>query len=543
MLRLHPPTLAELDQRILLARDAPLSYRSEAVGVTLSAADSTVEMQVPTDYVVGEWEVELGRGEACYLAARSALERWEQFPGELVEIHPAHAPIASGTVVALSARAAPFHMDLACRIVGKVESESGDGSLAVRRFGFSYGTIEGHVERGEEMFLIEHRGSDDVVTYRILAISRSAHPLAWILQPWIRSLQRRFGRLSSAAMRRACDSPADLPAPRELRRRPSFGLPWIGALIFAAITLSLTPSLAATLLAFAPLVVLPAARALLPGGWLRSATASATWLGCATALALAPALGTGLVAALFTLPWLIATGAVAIRAIHAIVGGRRESHAEFSTLLGLILLPVGSAWATMFRFGSWPGGFPDPVPLLTALHFHYAGAVLPIVLGRAVAATAPRLVRPLALAWLGLTSAVAVGISFSPLLEGLSAVALLALAAVVAGFQLRAGLRTRSALGGFLLVIGSAALLSGIALAGTYAIAEALGAARGAEEYSGGGLLGWGQMVPWHGTTMAVGFALCSVLGWDAARESSPASASESAPQSSTDELRDLGRS
>ena len=84
------------------------------------------------------------------------------------------------------------------RIVYLVE-ESGE----VERFGFGYGTLPGHGERGEERFSVEWRREDGSVHYDVLAFSRPKHPLAWIGYPFVRSLQRRFARDSRREMVRA----------------------------------------------------------------------------------------------------------------------------------------------------------------------------------------------------------------------------------------------------------------------------------------------------------------------------------------------------
>jgi hypothetical protein len=118
-------------------------------------------------------------------------------------------------------------------------------------------------------------------------------------------------------------------------------------------------------------------------------------------------------------------------------------------------------------------------------------------------------------------SAVAIGITLAPAIEAASALALISLAAAGGVLQLRAALRSESRLGSLLLASGSLALLAGLGLAGAYSVLEHLGGLRGEAEYSGGGILPWQLMVPWHGLTMAIGFALASVLGWDAARECS----------------------
>jgi len=516
MIRLRAPTDAELERRVRTADPMPYSFRAGVRGATAGAG-------IPADYGAGEWEIALGRGAPRFEAACAAIARFEHFPRELVRVHPADVPPRAGAVVALHARAGPFHADLACRIVATVDDSTGEGAERVRRRGFAYGTTEGHVERGEERFIIEHRTADDAVTYRIRAVSRPAHPIAWLAQPWVRSLQRRFGRLSAAALRRAVGAEGDLPLPRELARRPPAGLPWLGAAAFAIVALAISPPLADALVALAALVLLPAARALLPErwGWIRGATPTSLWFVAALLLAIAPALPSGWPAAAAAAPWFVATATAALLASRDLLtrGGRAPEDA--GAIAGLLLLPVGSLWSLFAHLGRWPGDFPPPIPALTAAHFHYAGAIAPLVLGRAAAALSPRLAAPFSALWVAGMTAVAIGITLSPALEAAAALALVALAAAGGALQLRASIRSRSRLGALLLALGGASLLVGLGLAATYALLEHRGALRGEEAYTGGGILTWQRMLLWHGTTMALGFALPSVLGWDATRECS----------------------
>ena len=73
----------------------------------------------------------------------------------------------------------------------------------MQRFGFAYGTLPDHAGSGEERFLVEWDRKDDSVWYGILAFSRPRHLLARIGYPWVRRVQKRFGRESAAVMRRA----------------------------------------------------------------------------------------------------------------------------------------------------------------------------------------------------------------------------------------------------------------------------------------------------------------------------------------------------
>ncbi len=57
------------------------------------------------------------------------------------------------------------------------------------RVGFAYGTLVGHPERGEELFLVE-RQADDSVTLTIRAFSRPARWYTRLAGPLYRLVQR-----------------------------------------------------------------------------------------------------------------------------------------------------------------------------------------------------------------------------------------------------------------------------------------------------------------------------------------------------------------
>ena len=90
----------------------------------------------------------------------------------------------------------------AARIVYVVDDRTSSPNSVTMRFGFAYGTLPGHVEMGEELFLVEWNRVSDAVTYRILAFSRPRHLLARLGQPLVRRLQQRFREDSAAAMLR-----------------------------------------------------------------------------------------------------------------------------------------------------------------------------------------------------------------------------------------------------------------------------------------------------------------------------------------------------
>jgi uncharacterized protein (UPF0548 family) len=176
--------------RAFPAAQAKLDLTYAAVGATMTTP--------PARYVVDHTRIKLGVGEKVFVAAKVALERWQQFRLGWLEASPEDTPIREGQVVAILARSIGLGWLNACRIVAVVNEDR-----PVNRFGFAYGTLPGHAGSGEERFLVEWDRQEGSVWYDILAFSRPRHLLARLGYPWVRRVQKQFGRESAAAMRRA----------------------------------------------------------------------------------------------------------------------------------------------------------------------------------------------------------------------------------------------------------------------------------------------------------------------------------------------------
>lgn len=176
--------------RRFLDEQSRLGFSYDAVGATFG--------DLPQGFVVDRTRIRLGEGEGVFHAAKVALARWDQFRLGWVQTCPEGVPIERGAVVAVLAKAMNLWWLNACRIIETVD-ESGE----ISRFGFSYGTLPEHAERGEERFLVEWHRSDDSVWFDILAFSRPKHPLVRLGYPVVRRTQKRFGREASAAMLRS----------------------------------------------------------------------------------------------------------------------------------------------------------------------------------------------------------------------------------------------------------------------------------------------------------------------------------------------------
>ena len=181
-----------------LAEQAALDFSYSAVGATAA--------EPPAGFTVDRTRIELGTGEAVFDAARAALRRWEQFRLGWVDVWSPETPLEVGRVVAILGRGAGLWWINSCRIVYTVD-ESGPCT----KFGFGYGTLPGHIARGEERFLVEWNRSTDQVAYDILAFSKPNHIATRLGYPFVRRSQKRFGRDSAAAMFRAVNATAKQP--------------------------------------------------------------------------------------------------------------------------------------------------------------------------------------------------------------------------------------------------------------------------------------------------------------------------------------------
>ena len=196
MLSLRKPSVESI--RPFLTAQAKLPFTYSAVGATAGTP--------PAGHVVDHTRIKLGEGEPAFHLAIASLRRWEPFRLGWVEAWSSETPIQSGEVVAVMGRAIGLWWLNACRIVYVVD-ESGP----ISKFGFAYGTLPGHVESGEERFLIEWNRGNDSVWYDILAYSRPNHILTRLGYPMVRRCQKRFGRDSAAAMYRAVNGATPIP--------------------------------------------------------------------------------------------------------------------------------------------------------------------------------------------------------------------------------------------------------------------------------------------------------------------------------------------
>jgi len=214
----------------------------------------------------------------------------------------------------------------------------------------------------------------------------------------------------------------------------------------------------------------------------------------------------GPAAASLAVPWLaVATllaGAALVRT------RRRGALALPATAVdaGFAYLPVAAVALVAFHADVtlW---FSAVVVRLTAVHFHYAGFVLPVVAGLTARSVGPRPRGFEGTLWVVVVgpALVGLGIAFSPLVEVLAVAAFTAAVALFAGYALRLAVPGRPRPQVALLTAAALALPVSMALALGYGVATYTGIPLGLDVTT---------MVALHGRLNAFVFGLCSVVGW-----------------------------
>jgi len=185
MFLLTKPSARQVQDFIDAHRDLPFSYTE--IGATLATP--------PQGYNLDHNRVQLGTGELCFTRAVTAIRSWKQFDLGWVQALPADTPIEVNAAVGVLARHFGFWSFNVSRVVYLIDEHG-----PIEKFGFAYGTLTTHVERGEERFTVEWHRDDDSVWYDILAFSRPNKAIVKVGSAYARRLQKRFAQDSLKVM-------------------------------------------------------------------------------------------------------------------------------------------------------------------------------------------------------------------------------------------------------------------------------------------------------------------------------------------------------
>ncbi len=185
MFTLFEPSETQIKNFLAAQRDLPFSYAE--VGASKD--------KIPSGYPINHYRIQIGNGADAFVRAKNAIQNWTMYQLEWTRLFPAAAPIAVGAVVCVVVNHRLCWSLNSCRIIYLTE-ESGE----IERYGFAFGTLPGHSEKGEERFAVEWNRADDTVWYELLAFARPHHILARIAFPFFGLFQRKFARDSGRAM-------------------------------------------------------------------------------------------------------------------------------------------------------------------------------------------------------------------------------------------------------------------------------------------------------------------------------------------------------
>jgi uncharacterized protein (UPF0548 family) len=195
-IRLRRPSEAEIAD--FLARD-DLAFSHPEVGAT-GELDAPLPDSLTPTYDLDHHRFPLGTGRELFERACGALGSWQQFEIPWLELHGGSSPVHRGQAVATLTRVLGLWFLNPCRVV---YARFPAANEAVDVCAFAYGTLEGHVECGEERFVVRYDPASGVVHYEVAAFSRPAVLLTRLGYPLARRLQRQFAAASAEAMTRA----------------------------------------------------------------------------------------------------------------------------------------------------------------------------------------------------------------------------------------------------------------------------------------------------------------------------------------------------
>jgi len=227
-------------------------------------------------------------------------------------------------------------------------------------------------------------------------------------------------------------------------------------------------------------------------------------------------LPTGIFAASVASAWLLVSVFFALRGLRRLWRHRARSFSQFCFAVGEGYLIVGGIWLVASRLGLNLVGFQEPIVLLTAVHFHFAGFLSAVLAGLTYERLREtRWSKPLRMALTGVV--VGPGLLGLAFLVGpkvkLAAVILIVLGQVgLASGMIRVALGNVNPVARVLMMLSSGCVVAGMVLAASWALGE----------YPLQSFVELGRMERIHGTLNAIGFGICGLIGWLNAAEEKP---------------------
>ncbi|WP_072802136.1 DUF1990 domain-containing protein [Rhodococcoides yunnanense] len=164
--------------------------RYDSLQLTYSEVGRTAG-PLPTGYHHVDRREPIGHGRDGFRAAADALVSWGMHRGAGLSVDATSGAAEVGSTVLM--RIGPVRIP--CRVVAVIDEPN--------RRGFAYGTLPGHPEQGEELFVVEFDPDSRAVTAHIAAFSRPGRWFTRLGGPLGRVVQRLATDRYFAALRRA----------------------------------------------------------------------------------------------------------------------------------------------------------------------------------------------------------------------------------------------------------------------------------------------------------------------------------------------------
>lgn len=173
--------------------------RSSLASETFSYRIGILDGPAPTGMSDDRLDVVLGRGDEAWNRTRRALDEWTHFDLPWAGVASGGSVAQPGLDVVVQARRLGIHMRVGCRVIETHDTRGADRHA----YGFTYGTLRNHVERGEESFEVWRDLASDEVGYTIHAMAAPGRWYSWLTKPLVDYYRGQFRRDSAAAMAKA----------------------------------------------------------------------------------------------------------------------------------------------------------------------------------------------------------------------------------------------------------------------------------------------------------------------------------------------------
>lgn len=154
--------------------------RALAASLTYTELAATLGESLPAGYRHSERSVRVGKGRETFERAAEAIRSWGIQRGAGLRVLTSSEVVAEGEVAVVRLTLGPIKIDGPNRVVAVVDEED--------RRGFAYGTLEGHPEQGEQLFLVEI-DAEGAVTFTVRSFAKRASLLALVGGPFNSRIQ------------------------------------------------------------------------------------------------------------------------------------------------------------------------------------------------------------------------------------------------------------------------------------------------------------------------------------------------------------------